>query len=68
VSHDEELITTPVPQRDSDPTRLTEEPCPVCGAPAVVERPKATGGVLSVRCSDDACARFDKATRPWTAG
>jgi hypothetical protein len=68
VTDDEKSITTPVPQLDSDPTLLTEEPCPECGAAAVVERTKPDGDVLSVRCSKDTCARFDKATRPWTTG
>lgn len=63
----EQPITTPVPQLDSDPTLLTEEPCPDCGYAAVVERGKAIGEVLGVRCSNDSCGRFDKATRPWTA-
>jgi ssDNA-binding Zn-finger/Zn-ribbon topoisomerase 1 len=68
VTHDEEYITTPVPRLDSDPTQLTEEPCPECGAAAVVERSRPNGDVLSVRCSNEACARFDKAQRPWTSG
>jgi hypothetical protein len=68
VTADDLPITTPVPQLDSDPTLLTEEPCPDCGDAAVVERGKPTGEVLGVRCSNEACGRFDKATRPWTAG
>jgi hypothetical protein len=68
VTDDEQPITTPVPQLDSDPTVLTEEPCPQCGEPAVVERTEPNSDVLSVRCSNEACARFDKATRAWTNG
>jgi hypothetical protein len=66
VSDDDQRITTPVPQLDGDPTLLTEEPCPECGGPAVVERTEQNGDVLSVRCSNDTCALFKKATRPWT--
>ena len=66
---DNDQFTTPVPQLDSDPTLLREEACPECGEPAVVERSKdnqSAGDIVSVRCSNYVCIRFEPGTRPWT--
>jgi hypothetical protein len=67
VNDDGQPITTPVPQLESDLTLLTEEACPDCGDPAVVERSKLEREVMNIGCSDDMCGRFQQGQRPWTA-
>ena len=68
---DPSSVTTDVPQLVNAVTKLTEESCPDCGEPAVVERAKTDTGetaelVLNVRCSNESCRSFEPGMTPWT--